>query len=143
MTNNNNSPRWIDRFNKYKRALDRLTEIVEESKKRTLNDFEKDSVVQRFEFTHELAWKLMKDYAEYVSIKNIGGSRDAVRQAVTLELITNGDVWLDMDNSRNLTSHIYDEETAADIIDEIIFTYYPLFVELRCKMESIASQEET
>ena len=129
MTNNDNTPRWIERYEKYSRALARLTEVVDESQKRQLNSFEQDSVVMRFEFTHELAWKLMKSYAEYVSMPAMGGSRDAIRQAFALGLIADCKAWLDMTDSRNLTSHIYDEDTAADITDQVVYTYHPLFVD--------------
>lgn len=68
----NNSYRWEQRLNNYTKALNRLGEIVNTSKKRKLNDFEKDGLVQRFEFTHECSWKLMKSYAEYKGIEGIG-----------------------------------------------------------------------
>ena len=60
-----NIPRWEQRLDSYHKALARLAEIVGASKKRALNEFERDGLVQRFEFTHELSWKLMKAYAEY------------------------------------------------------------------------------
>ena len=70
-------PRWEQKLTSYHRALNRLAEIVNEMDKRQLNDFEADGLVQRFEFTFELAWKLIKSYAEFQGTdKEIMGSRE-------------------------------------------------------------------
>ncbi len=82
-------PRWEQKLNSYTKALTRLAKIVNESKVRELNEFELDSIVQRFEFTHEIAWKLMKSYAEFQGENMIAGSRDATRWAFENHLITN------------------------------------------------------
>lgn len=88
--------RWEQRLESYHKALSRLAEIVNASKLRALNDFERDGLVQRFEFTHELSWKLMKAYAEYQGYDGIGGSRDATRKAFEMNLIPDGQIWMDM-----------------------------------------------
>lgn len=107
---------------------------------RGLNEFEKDSLIKRFEFTYEMAWKLMMSYEKENGIVQILGSKDVVRHALALSLINNGEAWLDMIDARNRTAHVYDDEMAADIVDEIVFTYYPLMVELRKRMEEIADE---
>ena len=112
-----NIPRWEQRLDSYHKALARLAEIVGASKKRALNEFERDGLVQRFEFTHELSWKLMKAYAEYQGFDGIGGSRDATRKAFEMSLISDGQSWMDMIKSRNETSHNYDGSMADDVVD--------------------------
>jgi nucleotidyltransferase substrate binding protein (TIGR01987 family) len=90
--------RWQQRFSNYKKALKKLQEAVEYITENTgnsetvLEEIVNEGLVQRFEYTHELAWNLMKDYAEYQGNNSIGGSRDATREALNLKLIENGEV---------------------------------------------------
>lgn len=126
--------RWEQRLESYHKALSRLAEIVNASKLRALNDFERDGLVQRFEFTHELSWKLMKAYAEYQGYDCIGGSRDATRKAFEMNLIPDGQIWMDMIKSRNDISHNYDDEIATDIVDNILNVFYLELVSFYCKM---------
>ena len=126
--------RWEKRLESYHKALSRLAEIVNASKLRALNDFERDGLVQRFEFTHELSWKLMKAYAEYQGYDGIGGSRDATRKAFEMNLIPDGQIWMDMIKSRNDISHNYDDEIATDIVDNILNVFYLELVSFYCKM---------
>ena len=134
-----NIPRWEQRLDSYHKALARLAEIVGASKKRVLNEFERDGLVQRFEFTHELSWKLMKAYAEYQGFDGIGGSRDATRKAFEMSLISDGQSWMDMIKSRNETSHNYDGSMADDVVDSIINRFYPLLAEFYQKMNSLSA----
>lgn len=134
-----NIPRWEQRLDSYHKALARLAEIVGASKKRALNEFERDGLVQRFEFTHELSWKLMKAYAEYQGFDGIGGSRDATRKAFEMSLISDGQSWMDMIMSRNETSHNYDGSMADDVVDSIINRFYPLLAEFYQKMNSLSA----
>lgn len=134
-----NIPRWEQRLDSYHKALARLAEIVGASKKRALNEFERDGLVQRFEFTHELSWKLMKAYAEYQGYDGIGGSRDATRKAFEMSLISDGQSWMDMIKSRNETSHNYDGSMADDVVDSIINKFYPLLADFFQKMNSLSA----
>lgn len=132
--------RWEQRRVSYHKALTRLAEIVNEGKRRELNDYERDGLVQRFEFTHESCWKLMKSYAEFKGLSGIGGSRDATRYALQLGLIANGDTWMDMIKSRNETSHNYDGTVAKGIVEKIVNAYFPEMVNMDEKMESLSPQ---
>lgn len=134
-----NIPRWEQRLDSYHKALARLAEIVGASKKRALNEFERDGLVQRFEFTHELSWKLMKAYAEYQGFDGIGDSRDATRKAFEMSLISDGQSWMDMIKSRNETSHNYDGSMADDVVDSIINRFYPLLADFYQKMNSLSA----
>lgn len=133
-------PKWLERLSIFKNAIARMAEVVELSKQRTLNQFERDSLIKRFEFTYEMAWKLMMSFEKEYGVTELLGSKDVVRTAFSMSLIDNGEAWLEMIDDRNKTSHLYDEEMAADVTEEIIDTYYPLFMELQGKMEEIAQR---
>ncbi len=146
MTDNNPDIRWEQRFLNYKKALAKLTQAVEyinqtHSDKKNidfiLDEILKEGLIQRFEYTHELAWNVMRDYERYQGLQNISGSRDAVREAFQIGLITDGSVWMDMISSRNRTSHTYDEATAESIYSKIINQYYPVFLSFADKMETL------
>lgn len=91
--------------------------------------------IQRFEFTHELAWNVMKDYAAYQGANEIRGSRDAIRYALRQDLISDA-LWMETINARNLTSHDYNQETANDIAEKIKNSYVKLFLDFEEKMKS-------
>lgn len=133
--------RWIQRFNNYKKALKQLEEAVELMEKRELSNLEKQGVIQSFEYTHELAWKTLKDFLESRGNTNIFGSRDATKEAFTLGLIENGEAWMQMIKSRNITSHTYDEGTANEIIALIKDLYFEALEELRIKMDEFKKEE--
>ncbi len=127
--------RWQQRFANYKKALLQLQEAIELSKERPLSKLEKQGVIQAFEFTHELAWNVLKDYLTDQGYQNIKGSKDTTRAAFKTELITEGEQWMNMIQSRNLSSHTYDEHTAEQLVTEVFSVYYPLFVALQIEME--------
>jgi nucleotidyltransferase substrate binding protein (TIGR01987 family) len=134
--------RWLQRFSNYKKAVEKLQQSVDfihlykkDNSEIVLDEMIKEGLIQRFEYTHELAWNVMKDYAEYQGNNTIGGSRDATREAFQLKIIENGDVWMDMIKSRNKTSHTYNEETAEEIYQKIITEYFPVFMDFKNKME--------
>jgi len=106
--------RWKQRFNNYLRALQTLTEAVELAQTRDLSNLEEQGMIQGFEFTHELAWNVLKDYLEEKGIVGIIGSKDATRLAFKNGLIDDGEAWMDMIKARNLSSHTYNQETAED-----------------------------
>ncbi len=134
--------RWIQRLNSYSKALLQLEKAVNLAKERGLTDLEKQGLIQAFEFTHELAWNVMKDYFAYQGNYEIHGSRDASREAFNKGLIENGDVWMEMIISRNKTSHTYNEEVAEEIVANILNKYISAFVEFENKMNSLKEKEE-
>lgn len=138
----NKDIRWIQRFNNYKKALNQLQEAVELMEKRELSRLEKQGVVQSFEYTHELAWKTLKDFIESRGNTKMYGSRDATREAFKLELIKDGETWMQMIKSRNMTSHTYDESTADDIIMLIKDSYFQEFQSLRATMNQLQEEDE-
>lgn len=127
--------RWRQRFASYQKALLQLQGAVELSSQRALSPLEKQGVIQAFEFTHELAWNMLKDFLQDQGNQNIKGSKDATRAAFKVELIGDGEQWMAMIQSRNISSHTYDERTAERLVEVIIRDYYPLFVALKTEME--------
>jgi nucleotidyltransferase substrate binding protein (TIGR01987 family) len=134
--------RWKQRFSNYESALRQLTSGVEAARSRELNDLEKQGLIQAFEFTHELAWNVLKDYFEYQGNSQITGSRDATREAFQMGLITDGQTWMEMIQSRNRTTHAYNRATAEEIVQKTINSYFPLFESLRVKLESLKATVE-
>jgi nucleotidyltransferase substrate binding protein (TIGR01987 family) len=143
--------RWHQRFDNYNKALLKFEQAIDYIKKAylentsdelsskhldiVLDEILMDGLIHRFKYTHELAWNVMKDYAEYQGNNNVGGSRDATREALQLKIIENGEIWMDMIQSRNKTTHTYNEATANEIYTKIIDQYFPLFLAFKIKME--------
>lgn len=119
--------RWQQRFQNFERALKQLKQAVDLANQRPLTDLEKQGIIQAFEFTHELAWKTMKNFLESKGQQELFGSKDTSRRAFNLDLISNGEIWMDMISSRNLSSHTYDEETANAILEKILNHYFMAF----------------
>jgi nucleotidyltransferase substrate binding protein (TIGR01987 family) len=133
--------RWIQRFNHFSQALAQLQEAVELAQQRPLSNLEQQGLIQAFEFTHELAWNTLKDFLEEHGAQNLYGSKDTTREAFKRGLIENGEAWMDMIKSRNLTSHTYNESTAAQIASAILATYFSEFAAFNNKMEIIKREE--
>ena len=127
--------RWKQRFSNFKRALSQLAKFIKEDE---LNELEQIGLIKAFEFTHELAWNVMKDYVEYQGNTSITGSRDAMREAFQRNLITDGDQWMDMIKSRNMSAHTYNQETADEIGKQVIEVYFPLFQQFERHMQGLA-----
>jgi nucleotidyltransferase substrate binding protein (TIGR01987 family) len=128
--------RWQQRFDNFNRALEQLTQAVELSRQRPLSDLEKQGVIQGFEIVHELAWNVLKDFLEYEGITGIVGSRGAAREAFRRELLLDGELWMDMIEKRNLSSHTYNKELAEALVNTIVGGYYTAFLALQQEMQS-------
>lgn len=133
--------RWIQRFSNYRKALHRLGQAVDivtgqADWEEEIDDLLKEGLIQRFEYTHELAWKVMKDYAEYQGYTDVKGSRDALRKALEMGLIDDSR-WMESIEDRNLTSRYYDKIVMEKICNNILQVYYPLFKEIEKKLQSI------
>ncbi|RTY66244.1 nucleotidyltransferase [Flavobacterium bomense] len=124
--------RCKQRFGNYLKALGQLQKFIA---KGNLNELEELGLIQAFEFTHELAWNVMKDYFEYQGNTTITGSRDATREAFQKGLIQDGAQWMEMIKSRNQSTLTYNVSTANDIRDRILNQYYDLFVSFKEKMK--------
>lgn len=132
----NSDIRWQQRLANLKKAFSELSEAVELTKSRELTKLEKQGLIQAFEYTHELSWNTIRDYFIDQGRPDITGSKDATRAAFKFGLIKNGEYWMDMIKSRNLTSHTYNQETANTIVTDILDHYFQEFKDLITHLET-------
>jgi nucleotidyltransferase substrate binding protein (TIGR01987 family) len=129
--------RWQQRLKHFTKALNQLRRFIE---KGTLNEFEKQGLIQSFEYTYELAWNTLKDYFEAQGETGLHGSRDVFRLAFKRGLIEEGETWMQMITSRTLTSHTYNEELVEQVVADIFNRYFGAFVTLHAKLESLQQE---
>lgn len=129
--------RWHQRLDNFSSALSQLENAVSLSQQRPLSDLEKQGLIQAFEFTHELAWNLLKDYFAYQGNVSITGSRDAAREAFARGIIQNGSAWMEMIQSRNKTSHTYNKSVSEEITQKVASLYITEFKLLYQKMSEL------
>lgn len=128
---------WKQRFSNYEKAFQSLTEAVELSRQRELSALEQQGLIQSFKFTHELAWKVLKDYLEYQGVAEVVGSRDASRFAFQNSLIQDGEVWMQMIAARNQTAHTYNLKVAQAVVESILNQFYPAFKQFGQKFDAL------
>ncbi|WP_319559812.1 nucleotidyltransferase substrate binding protein [Marispirochaeta sp.] len=134
--------RWKQRFENFKRASAQLKQAVGLFRERPLSLIEQQGLIQAFEYTHELAWKTLQDYFIYQGNTDIKGSRDAFREGVRYSLLNDGQIWMEMIQARNLTSHAYDLKMAEEVIKEIVEKYFHQFLLFETTMSDIETGEE-
>ena len=134
--------RWKQRFNNFLKAFQTLVEAVELSQQRELSKLEQQGLIQSFEFTHELAWNVLKDYLDDKGIAGLIGSKDATRAAFKNGLIEQGEHWKKMIQARNLTSHTYSPNIAQAVVDDILERFYPAFADMAEKFAALSEQPD-
>jgi len=103
----NKDIRWIQRANNFEKAFLRLKEAMEME---NLNELERNGLIQRFEFTIDLAWKVMKDYLEEKGFDFKPSPKDTIRLAQQSEFIDYAQELIDGLDIRNEFSHDYSGE---------------------------------
>lgn len=123
--------RWKQRFQNFSRAYTLLNLALEENDIDDLSNLEQEGVIQRFEYTYELAWKTLKDYLEYngANITEIT-ARNVFKEAYSSEIIKDSEIFIDMMLSRNLLSHTYDFNKFKDILIKVKKDYLPALSDL-------------
>lgn len=132
--------RWQQRLQNFDKALKQLNKFL---KKEELNELEEHGLIQAFEYTHELAWQTQKSFLESRGVSEIFGSKDTAREAFKLGLIEEGQVWMDMIKSRNLTTHTYNEATCQEIAYKIRHSYHAEINHVNKKLNQLAIKEES
>ncbi len=130
--NDNNDTRWKQRFANFNKAfkqLERFSEVQE------LNEMEQQGLIKAFEYTYELSWKTLQDLLKDKGYIDIVGPRPVIEQSFRDGYISNGNGWMRMHKSRNLTSHTYDEQTAEEVIESIREEYFFLLRDLISRLE--------
>ncbi|MEN1968843.1 nucleotidyltransferase substrate binding protein [Lentibacillus sp. N15] len=127
--------RWKQRFQNFERSYKLLEKYATQS---AYTELERAGIIQFFEMTFELSWKVLKDYLEaqgYIT----RSPREAIKQAYQIDLIDDGHIWIEALSKRNLTTHTYDEQMATEFVDEITNVFMPqmkiLYKRLREEME--------
>lgn len=127
--------RWEQRFMNYKKALGRLL-IVRNADLATLSDLEKEGLIQRFEYTYELAWKTLQDFLRYKGYVDFAGPNATLSLALRDGYLTDADGWRKMKKSRELMSHTYDEARADDVAADILGGYVHLLEQLAIRLSA-------
>jgi len=133
--------RWHQRLQSFRKAFGQLSRAATIAAERELSDLEQQGLIQAFEFTHELAWNILKDFLESRGTTDLYGSRDATREAFAKGLIEDGETWMAMIQSRNQTSHTYNEDTADEIATAILSSYVKEFEKFLKKFTELQSHE--
>ncbi|SMM98920.1 Nucleotidyltransferase [uncultured Candidatus Thioglobus sp.] len=118
--------RYLQRFENFEKSFKLLQQALAI---KTPTIIEKAGAIQFFESSFELSWKLMKDYLDF-SGYSVNSPRNAIKQAFSMGIINNGDLWLDALNDRNLTVHTYDEAMANEVFNKTKEEYYDLLLQL-------------
>lgn len=133
--------RWRQRFQSFGLAFSRLSAAAELAAQRKLTELEQQGLIQAFEFTHELAWNVLKDYLGAKGLVGIVGSKDASREAFKNGLVSEGQIWMDMIQARNRSSHTYNEKTAREIATAILGDFVPQFKVFLAKFNELKAKE--
>jgi nucleotidyltransferase substrate binding protein (TIGR01987 family) len=133
--------RWKQRFQNFTEALHILRLASEISSQRALSELEQLGLIHGFEFTHELGWNVLKGCLEAQGYVGLIGSRNATREAFKVGLLQDGQVWMDMIQARNQTSHTYNLELAEDIARDILARFYPAFLAIEDRFQSLGREQ--
>lgn len=121
--------RWKQRFSNFKRAFLLLRDALDNDMDK-LSQLEKEGIIQRFEYTFELAWKTLKDRMEYDGlVLDKISPKMVIRQAFEAKYITDVENWLKMTGDRNLMSHTYDFAKFEAVIQTLQKEYLPMLEE--------------
>lgn len=104
------NPRLTALIKSFQKAQQQLLKALVQPK----DEFVRDSAIQRFEFTFELFWKILSQYAAREGIE-VNSPRSSIREAFRLKIIGNDGRYLEMLESRNLSAHTYEEELAEEL----------------------------
>ncbi|MCK5564298.1 MAG: nucleotidyltransferase substrate binding protein [Planctomycetes bacterium] len=133
--------RWQQRYENFQKAFNLLSGAMENDLSQ-LSDLEKEGISQRFEFTFELAWKTMKDYMEHNGIVlDMISPKTVIKQAFASGVVEDGQVWIDMLESRNLITHTYDKSNLLETLEKINKTYLKAIAGLDNFLEKKLSDE--
>lgn len=114
--------RWKQRFSNLQLAYRRLQQAIEANRLTPGNDLIQMALIKAFEMSFELAWKTLKDYLNYNGI-DVKLPREVIKQAFANELVSDGQLWIDMLEERNLMAHIYDQARALKAVNHICQRY--------------------
>ncbi len=124
--------RFKQKLKDFNNALNRLEESLN---KKNISKLEQDGIIQRFEFSFELAWKTLKSYLEQQGFSDLNSPKNIIRKAFQVKLIENGDLWFQMLDDRNSLSHMYDQKMSDNIFSNIAKDYIHALKNLITKLK--------
>lgn len=130
----NNELRWQQRFANFDKAYRNFMQIADRDLD-DLSDLEKEGFVQRFEYTVELAWKTLKDYLMEQGF-DLASPKEVIRQAFQNEIITDGEVWIEALNRRNLSSHTYNAQVLEQTLAFLRAEFYPVIEKMHTYLKN-------
>ena len=135
--------RWQYRFDNYKRAFNLLRQAIELKSEQDLSELEQEGIIQRFEYTWELAWKTLKDYLanDGLVLEKIT-PKSVIVAAVEAKIITNHEAWMNALDDRNMMSHVYNHVEFAKVIENIENEYLSLFGDLHERLLDEIMQDD-
>lgn len=131
--------RWKQRFYNFSKALGHLEKALELENPDLL---QKAGIIQFFEICFELSWNMVKDYLEDQGFIDVKSPRSALKKAFEIGLITEGHLWMELLQDRNLSAHTYDEQKATELEQLIHNKYFPLLQSLLITFQSKSAQHE-
>jgi nucleotidyltransferase substrate binding protein (TIGR01987 family) len=132
--------RWKQRLHNFDRAFVLLRQALEHGPA-ALSQLEKEGVIQRFEYSYELAWKTAKDYLEESGVEITPLTpRQVIKEAFAAKIIADGQVWIDMLDHRNLLSHTYDQAVFGEAVEAIASRYLPAIASLHAFLMAEAAK---
>lgn len=135
--------RWIQRYNNFHKACRKLLEVTEADRfLEELSELEREGLIQRFEYTYELAWKVLQDLLNYKGYEFISGPNGTLKMALEDGLIADHDAWRRMSKARNLLTHTYNEEEAAEIASQIFNEFAPLLKKIDAHLGSLIDNQD-
>lgn len=132
----NKDIRWKQRFHNFEKAFLLLERTIQIE---NLSEVERGCLIQFFEMAFELAWKLMQDYLEVEGFI-IKSPRGAIKQAFQSDIISDGHVWLEALETRNLTTHTYEKDAAIEVEGKIRQRYFPALKNLYIYFKNIGQE---
>ncbi len=140
--------KWQNRFTNFEKSFNTLSEDIAKFTKNKNNlelyNLLRAGLIHVYEHTLELAWKTLKDYLEEQGFTDIASPKKVIRTAFASGYITDGELWLQSLDDRNLITHDYDEDMAQEISQNIAGKYYRLLQDLysRLQLEANNSKNE-
>lgn len=133
--------RWKQRFQNFDRAFTLLNNALANRDWESFSDLEQEGLIQRFEYSYELAWKTLKDYLENsgVIISPVT-PRNVIKEAFSAKIIDEGQVWIDMMLHRNLLSHTYDFSKFKEVLDALSRRYLSALSSLHDRLQSLLEE---
>lgn len=114
--------RWKQRYENFRSSYLLLDKYVDQEE---FSELEQAGLIQIFETTFELAWKVMKDYLESEGYQ-VNSPREAIKKSFEIQLIEDGETWLEALAHRNITVHTYDKSKVEELVFIIKDDYFPL-----------------